>query len=488
MKTSKTTIRKKIFFSHIIITTISLLLIFLAFNLYLNLYIQRQTRRQLTEATNSIEKSIVETAMDLNNTQKSGKNANNEKALVLINKNLRKIESFIDVNFAIIGTNTNFIYPKKKNDEEITFVENNIIPVINEKKGLISKNIKKPLFYFNAEDGRYAAIVRNVKLTNKNNILHIVVYTNVFKSKGFVDIVNNILLIIVIITAIISVLLSNNVSKKISKPILLLSNYAKKIGEREYQAEFVKYDSNDEIGKLAETMQDMTEKLYAYDNTMKAFMQNASHELRTPLMSIQGYAEGIKYGVVDEEDKAVDIIIEESKRLSDLVDELLYLSKIEAMQDKLNLEEINIEYMINSSIERIKGIAVKNNKTIKYSKSENSTLIMADEEKLTRAIINVLGNCLRYCRENIDVVLKNEGSKVIIIIEDDGPGFEEKDLENLFERFFKGKGGNYGLGLAITKSIIDKHNGSIVAENGIKGGARFIITLNTVSKGRIADI
>ena len=272
-------------------------------------------------------------------------------------------------------------------------------------------------------------------------------------------------------------LISNNVAKKISKPILFLSNYAKKIGEREYQAELIKYDSNDEIGKLAETMRDMTEKLYAYDNTMKAFMQNASHELRTPLMSIQGYAEGIKHGVVDEKDKAVDIIIEESKRLSDLVEELLYLSKIEAMQDKLNLEEINAQYMINSSIERIKGIAVKDNKIIKFTSNEKNTLIKGDEEKLTRAIINILGNCLRYCRENIDVILKSEGSKVSIIIEDDGPGFEEKDLGNIFERFFKGEGGNYGLGLAITKSIIEKHNGNIVAENGIKGGARFVITL-----------
>ena len=477
MKKPKTTIRNKIFLSHITITTISLLLIFLAFNLYLNFYIRRQTSRQLIEAATSIEKSIIETTIDFNITQKSGKNISNEKALVLINKNLRKIESFIDVNFAIIGPNMNFIYPEKKNDEEITFVQNNIMPVINERKGLISKNIKKTLFYFNTEDGRYATIVRNVKLPNKNTIVHIVVYTNVFRSKGFVSIVNNILLIIVLITAIISMLISNNVSKKISKPILFLSNYAKKIGEREYQAELIKYDSNDEIGKLAETMRDMTEKLYAYDNTMKAFMQNASHELRTPLMSIQGYAEGIKYGVVDEKDKAVDIIIEESKRLSDLVEELLYLSKIEAMQDKLNLEEINAEYMINSSIERIKGIAVKNNKTINFAKSENSIFIMADEEKLTRAIINILGNCLRYCRENIDVILKSEGSKVSIIIEDDGPGFEEKDLGNIFERFFKGAGGNYGLGLAITKSIIEKHNGNIVAENGIKGGARFVITL-----------
>ena len=352
--------------------------------------------------------------------------------------------------------------------------------VISEKKGLLSKNSKKSVFYFNASGRKYAAIVYPLKLSNKTKNVNLIVYSDLFKSKGFVNIVNDILLLILVIMAIISVIISNNVSKKISRPISLLSNYAKKIGERQYQTEFTDYDEDDEIGQLAETMQSMTEKLYNYDNTMKGFMQNASHELRTPLMSIQGYAEGIKYGVVDEQDKAVDIIIEESKRLSDLVEDLLYLSKIEAMQDKLNLEEINVEYMIKSSIERINGIAVKDKKAIKFSTKDNSTIIIGDEEKLTRAIINILGNCLRYCSENIEVILKNEGTKTIIIIEDDGPGFEEKDLDNIFERFFKGKGGNYGLGLAITKSIIEKHDGNITAENSTKGGARFIITLYRV--------
>jgi two-component system sensor histidine kinase CssS len=477
MKASNTTIRKKIFFSHITILTISLLLIFVSFNLYLNSYLERQTRKQLVEVATSIEKSMVEASMDSNIIEKFKASSNTDKNLSIINKNLKNTESFLDVNYAIIGTNMDLIYPQIKRDEEYTFVQTNIMSVISEKKVLLSKNNKKSVFYFNASGRKYAAIVYPLKLSNKTKNVNLIVYSDLFKSKGFVDIVNDILLLILIIMAIISVIISNNVSKKISRPISLLSKYAKKIGDRQYHTELVEYDKNDEIGQLAETMQSMAGKLYTYDSTMKGFMQNASHELRTPLMSIQGYAEGIKYGVVDEQDKAVDIIIEESKRLSDLVEDLLYLSKIEAMQDKLNLEEINLEYMIKSSIERISGIAVKDKKNIKFSMKDNSTIIIGDEEKLTRAIINILGNCLRYCNENIEVILKNEGSKTIIIIEDDGPGFEEKDLDNIFERFFKGKGGNYGLGLAITKSIIEKHGGNIVAENSIEGGARFIITL-----------
>ncbi len=135
------------------------------------------------------------------------------------------------------------------------------------------------------------------------------------------------LLLILLVTALIASIISNNVSTKISYPIYKLIAYAKKIGERKYDTDFEKYN-DDEIGELANTMNSMAQKLSAYDNTIKTFLQNASHELRTPLMSIQGYAEGIKYGVVDEEEKAIDIIIEESTRLSELVNALLYLSKI----------------------------------------------------------------------------------------------------------------------------------------------------------------
>jgi two-component system sensor histidine kinase CssS len=488
MKTSKITIRKKIFFSHISIITISLLLTFMSFNLYLNFYVERQTRKELVEAARSIEKSMVEASMDLNITQKFRASNSIDKNLSIINKNLKNTESLLEVNYAIIGTNMDLIYPEKKNQEEYTFVENNIMSLIGKKTGLLLRRNKKPVFHFSASERKYAAIVYPLKVSNKTKNVNLIVYSDLFKSKGFVNVVNDILLLILIIMAIISVVISNNVSKKLSKPISLLSNYAKKIGERQYNTEFIEYDKGDEIGKLAETMQSMAEKLYAYDSTMKGFMQNASHELRTPLMSIQGYAEGIKYGVVDEQEKAVDIIIEESKRLSNLVEDLLYLSKIEAMQEKLNLEDINLEYMIKSSIERINGVALKDKKTITFSTKDNSTSIIGDEEKLTRAIINILGNCLRYCKENIEVILKNEAEKAIIIIQDDGPGFEEKDHDNIFERFFKGKGGNYGLGLAITKSIIEKHHGKIVAENNPNGGAKFIITLHIVDNEKVTDI
>jgi two-component system, OmpR family, sensor histidine kinase CssS len=476
MRIYKTTIRKKIFFSHISIIAISLLLTFAAFNLCLDFSIRKQTRGQLLEAARTIEQSMIESLKGLNINQNYDKSNKVIRNLLKNSRNLKQNKLFLDINYMIIGENQALIYPEKNDKEEYTLVKNNLLPLVKEKILLKSRNIKKTGYYFNIDKKKYGALIYPLKLLN-NKDGYLIVYTNLINSKGFIEVINIILLVILIITAFISVLISNNISLKISQPISLLSDYARKIGERQYDAEFIEYDRNDEIGHLAETMHSMVRKLFTYDSTMKTFIQNASHEMRTPLMSIQGYAEGIKYGVVEEQDKAISIIIEESKRLSDLVEDLLFLSKIEALNEQFNLEEVDIVYIIQSSIERVSGISIKNKKTIKFSSDYSTFILQGDEEKLTRAVINILANCLRYSEESIEVSLEKEDSKVIIIIEDDGPGFDEEEIGSIFDRFFKGKGGNYGLGLTITKSIIEKHGGSVVAENNIKGGARFKIVL-----------
>jgi len=224
-------------------------------------------------------------------------------------------------------------------------------------------------------------------------------------------------------------------------------------------------------------MDNMAKNLASYDNTLKTFMQNASHELRTPLMSIQGYAEGIKYGVMEDSSKAVDIIIEESKRLSTIVEDLLFLSKIDSLQDKLNLEVINGEELLRSCIDRVSGIAVSDNINISLNTENTNISFMGDDEKLSRCIINILGNCLRYGKNHINLTLSKENNNAVILIKDDGCGFEKQDLDKVFERFFKGKNGNHGLGLSICKTIVELHGGNIVAGNNEMGGAFFKIII-----------
>jgi signal transduction histidine kinase len=120
---------------------------------------------------------------------------------------------------------------------------------------------------------------------------------------------------------------------------------------------------------------------------------------------------------------------------------------------------------------------VNKNINITLSSADNAVKIYADEEKLLRALTNVISNCIRYAKTEISISLINTSdNRIRIEISDDGPGIDSKELPYVFERFFKGKKGNFGLGLAISKNIILKHNGNIEAEN-TESGALFIIEL-----------
>ena len=445
-------IKNRIFTSQIIIVVISLLAIALIFQLCLRIYIRRETKSQLIKVSSLVEESIK----------------NNE--ILERNKVLEEGELYLNIKYAIIDEDRSIIYPKSEDSRELHVLESRILPSINNSRWIRNSINRNKVFYFNSDRNRYCAVLYDVG----NRYLFI--YSDLNKLRKANIMVNVILIPIILITLIVTAIVSNKLSKKISKPIYELSQNAKKIGERDYTKKNVYYEDI-EIENLSNTMNEMADKLENYDITMKTFMQNASHELRTPLMSVQGYAEGIKYGVVEDEEKAIDIIIEESKRLANLVEDLLYLTKIDSNKEEMRLEKINADELIKNSIERVNGIGMRNNKIIRYSSILEAVELIGDEEKLTRALINILGNSLRYANKYIDIKLEKNNGNITIIIDDDGIGFKEEKIDNIFERFYKGEGGNYGLGLAITKSIIERHGGNIMAFNNMQGGASFKMDL-----------
>ncbi|EET89240.1 histidine kinase [Clostridium carboxidivorans P7] len=232
---------------------------------------------------------------------------------------------------------------------------------------------------------------------------------------------------------------------------------------------------DDELREFVNNINIMSEKLEIYDKAQKTFFQNASHEFRTPLMSIQSYAEGIKYDVIDT-DEAADIIIDETKRLTRLVEDLLYLSRLNTIDDNYHYNNLDFNDLIKSCVRRMNTITVNNNIKIILNNIDKKIEINADEEKLSRAITNIISNCIRYASSAVILTVKVIDSKILLTISDDGVGFQKNDLPNIFERFYKGKKGNFGLGLPISKNIIEKHNGKIIAKNS-DSGALFIIEL-----------
>ena len=207
----------------------------------------------------------------------------------------------------------------------------------------------------------------------------------------------------------------------------------------------------------------------------QTFFQNASHELKTPLMAIQGYAEGIQAGVMDT-GSAAEVILAESDRMTELVDELLDISKIDMGRQPLTLSETDIRELLYDSIRAVEPAAAASGITIAPDFPEEPVMVKCDDTQMRRAVTNILTNGLRYAHSQLCLTCRPDKRNVIIRIQDDGDGIAEGDLPHIFDRFYMGKSGKSGIGLALTREIIHLHKGTIRARNG-DSGAVFEISI-----------
>ena len=207
----------------------------------------------------------------------------------------------------------------------------------------------------------------------------------------------------------------------------------------------------------------------------QTFFQNASHELKTPLMAIQGYAEGIQAGVMDTA-SAAEVILKESDRMTELVDELLDISKIDMGRQPLALSEMDVRELLYDSIRAVEPAAAAGGIAIVPDFPEEPVMVSCDDTRLRRAVTNILSNGVRYARSELHLTCRADRRQVTIRIQDNGDGIAEADLPHIFDRFYMGKNGKSGIGLALTKEIIHLHKGTIRAYNG-DGGAVFEISI-----------
>lgn len=224
------------------------------------------------------------------------------------------------------------------------------------------------------------------------------------------------------------------------------------------------------VGKSVETAQEIRQ----------SFFQNASHELKTPLMAIQGYAEGIQTEVLDAK-KSAEIILEESDRMTALVEQLLSLSKIDSAQSIPKLSPYDVREIVDDAVISLAPVFARNGIELHVMKEDSRLIANCDENQLRKAFTNLLSNALRHAESFVKFSCKAESGKIIIVVSDDGGGINEEDLPRVFERFYTGRKGNTGIGLALTKEIIKLHDGEITALNDEKG-AVFRIVLPLVKE------
>lgn len=276
---------------------------------------------------------------------------------------------------------------------------------------------------------------------------------------------------VIVIAVLIGVLFGSYLTSKLIEPLQNLEKRLKEISIGDFSGR-LKVEEDDELGDIAKAFNNMSQQLERYQKAQSRFIQNASHELKSPLMNIQGYAEGLQAGVFNEseKDEALDIVVSETQRLKSVVEELLFISKIDDESITIEFNKVDLGDIINEALRTVYTRIQQKELDLQVI-IEEDLLVKGDYSSLMRAFANILDNAVRYADERILIQGLSADKQVVVRIVDDGPGFEEKEIPKVFERFFKGKEGSTGLGMAIVKDIINIHQGEVVIYNHTTGGA-----------------
>ncbi|HZK38357.1 MAG TPA: HAMP domain-containing sensor histidine kinase [Clostridia bacterium] len=284
--------------------------------------------------------------------------------------------------------------------------------------------------------------------------------------------------VVILISAFVSVLLAGT----IMNPLKSVTEAAEKMAKGDFKIRSIKkYD--DEIGKLSDTLNYMAEEIIKKDELKNDFISSVSHELRTPLTSIKGWAITLKHSYDDEKilTDGLDIIENESDRLSNMVEELLDFSKFVSGKITLVKKNININNVVDHIRKQLTPRAIRDNIDFKVFVEDDMPITYSDGNRLKQVFINILDNAFKFTPAggSITLTANYEDNNFIFNIKDTGYGIVEEDLPKIKEKFYKGKTGESqsGIGLSICDEIIRLMNGTfeIISERNI--GTEIIIRI-----------
>ncbi|MBL4935929.1 HAMP domain-containing histidine kinase [Clostridium sp. YIM B02515] len=285
---------------------------------------------------------------------------------------------------------------------------------------------------------------------------------------------NNLLYMFIIVGVVfiaIGFVASKIVAQFIAKPLKELEAFTEKIARKDWKDPII-IRNEDEIGSLAASMNKMQKELKKADEEEKTFLQSISHDLKTPVMVIMSHADAIIDGVyIDSVENTAEIIRDEAIGLEKKIKQILYLNTLDyVLENNSEDTEINFKELLLHITSRFEVV----NSKIEWNLDLQDIMVNGNLDKDKVAIENILENGLRYAKEEISISLDRQENFAVLEIYNDGPNIDSKHIDHIFDNLYKDKTGNFGLGLAITKKIIDFYGGEIKAVNR-ENGVSFII-------------
>ena len=290
------------------------------------------------------------------------------------------------------------------------------------------------------------------------------------------------LAIVLILSSAFLVLYFFQVHRPIKEVTRATNEYSK--GNLSYH---VKPMHNDEIGRLGMSLDYMASQLNESDKFQQKFLSNISHDFRSPLTSIKGYLEAIQDGTIPPEmlDKYIGIMLFETERLTKLTSNILTLNELDPKSVRLDISTFDLNSIIRHTVETFEGTCKKKGIKFNITYANSVQNVKADKGRIQQVIYNLIDNAIKFSKENsyIYITVKEKGEKAQISIKDTGCGIAKEDIDKIWDRFYKSdssrgrdKKGS-GLGLSITKEVIQAHGENIDVVSTVGVGTEFIFTL-----------
>jgi signal transduction histidine kinase len=295
--------------------------------------------------------------------------------------------------------------------------------------------------------------------------------------------------VLLLFAAIIAITFGVFVSSSVTADLRLISDTAQRLAAGDLGAR-VPVSSRDEVAQAAVAFNQMAEQLQQVqkqreelDQLRRDLTAWASHDLRTPLTSIRVRVEALNDGVVEDaisQQRFYRGILSDVMAMDRLIDDLLELAQLDAGGLQLEMTPLSLGDLLSDSLDRFQPLADRREVTLSATMGQDVDPVEVNATKISRVLDNLISNALRYAPQGgrILIVAARTAEGVRVTVDDNGPGFDERDIPRLFEQFYRGEQarsratGGAGLGLTIARGIVEAHNGRIWAENLSTGGAR----------------
>ncbi len=275
-------------------------------------------------------------------------------------------------------------------------------------------------------------------------------------------------------------------SYRITYPIKKMSKAVEEFSKGNFKKR-VQYSSKDEIGELAENINNMASSIENLERLRNTFISDVSHELRTPLTTISGFVEGIIDGTIPEENREeyLEVVLSESKRLSRLITNLLKVSRLESGETRLERTDFDISELVVQSLIKFEMMLTPKRIDVSVNIPEDKVIVNADKDSISQVLINLINNAVKFTPEDGKISLDVDffRDKAVISVANSGPGIEPDELVHIWDRFYKADKSRskertgVGLGLYIVKQILNMHGEKITCESIPGDLTKFTFTL-----------